>query len=1179
MDKHSPHIPGKLVESLPTLIEAAGIGFWRRDLHTGVTEYSDIILQILDVEAEDLAPEPDGFRARICTPDRNMVLQHEQAALEGAAGGHEAFFRMLRGNGEPQWVRETCVVTQTDQEGRPTVLSGILRDISALLRSASTSSDDARRREYISHLVGLGSWEWDVPNNVVTFNDDFRVLIGLGPEELNGPVQRLRAFIHPEDVPQLNNGLLSCVERSSDVYTQNIRLLGPNGDYIWTLFLASVVERDSNGHALLLCGGMLNIDSSVRAERELRDALNEKDRRSRLLEQEVERVRDRMEQTRKVTAAMFDANPNSKLLFDLDFRLIDCNPQVVSLFGFDAEEEFVAGFDETVSRCMIPFTRDGEPAPPFRSHLEAAVRDGFHEFEMEILIRGETIPLNVILKNIPYEESHAVIAYITDQSKLRATQESLVRRGALLQSVNTIAARMVTANAEDLDLTIWESLSVISTVVGVNHCYIWENYRTGGKEYARCVFEWTEGKSAESRHTDRSPLPVDYDEIPHWKTAVKERTPINSPLQLLPDGRYDRICMKDTRSVLVVPIYVHNQPWGFIGFDDCHEERRFSSVEENALQSAGILIVSSILRNKSTSSLLNARNELLVQERLLRTVSEVARLLLRADLPDAQTSAHRALMKLGSCSGAARVSIWRNSEDSEGRVVAVRSAAWVQGQPFEPDSQPVAIDYETYLPEWASSSETREDYNRPLRHMNDKIRSLSLLKECKSILLMPLTLHGRFWGFVAFSRQNEERRFTEIECDILHSGSMLVASAIVRDEISENLRKAKESAEASARAKSEFLSRMSHEIRTPMNVVIGMANLARKSGDMSRIQYYLEKIESSSRQLLGIINDVLDMSKIDANKLEIMNAPFVFSSMLDTVLNMIQLKMQEKHQHLDLDLPDPFPRKMISDELRLSQVLINLLSNAVKFTPDSGTVTLRLTATPDGPDSSKLVFEVSDTGIGIAQDKLPLIFQSFEQGDGSITRQYGGTGLGLAISKRIITLMGGDIRVESAAGHGACFIVELGVHWDGPCEETNTTPQCEADVDVHSNPSDWNTKCILIVDDIEINREIVMGILEDTGIQIENAGDGRQAVDRFTEDPERYDLILMDVQMPVMDGLTATQAIRSSGLPRCDTIPIIAMTANAFKEDEQACLNAGMNGHIAKPFHEDNIRSVLLRYL
>lgn len=1180
MDALNPHVPRKLMESLPTLIDAAGIGFWRRELNTGITEYSDIVLRMLDVDAEMLRSEPDGFRARIYKPDRDIVLQHEKAVLDGIAEGHEAFFRMLRGNGEPQWVREVCVVTRTDGEGNPIEMSGIIRDINKLLRMSKTPDGAERRREYIAHLVGLGAWEWDIQSDYVTFNDDFQPLLGLAPEELDGPTEKLMEFIHPEDYPQFMGGLRSCTERGNDVYTQELRLRGMDGNYVWVLFIAGVAERDAGGSAVRICGGMLNIDKSIRAERELRNALSEKDRQSRFLEQEVERAVNRMEQARKVTAAMFEANPNIKLLFDRDLRLIECNTQAVMLFGYGTEGELMADFDGMVDRHMVAVDRDGRTAMSFRARLDAAARSGYHESEMDLKIREGVLPLSVILKRIPYEDSYAVIAYFTDQSALRETQEDLVRRGALLQSVNKIAADLVTANPEDLDSTIRRSLAVIGSATGVCHCYIWENYQAGGNDYARPIFSWTDDDYTDAgRDTDVLPA-VDYEDIPRWKEAVMNRATIKGSVRASTDREHEHVCLMNTRSYLIVPIFVHSHPWGFIGIDDCREDRQFSGVEENALQSAGILIVSSLLRNKSTAGLLHARNELLVQERLLRTVSEVARLLLRTDMSDAQTAIHRALMMLGSCVGATRVSVWCNTENPGGPLIGERIAAWVQGQPLGEESQRVTIDYESYLPEWASGTENREDYNLPLRLMNDKIRSLPLLAGCKTLLLIPLTIHGRFWGFVAFTRHSEERVFTEVECDILHSGSMLAASAIVRDDSNRSLRKAKENAEASMRAKSEFLSRMSHEIRTPMNAVIGMTSLARKSGDMTRIEYCLDKIESSSRQLLGIINDVLDMSKIDANKLEIVNAPFEFETMLEKVLNVIQVKMNEKRQRFRLERPAPFPRKMVSDELRLSQVLINLLSNAVKFTPDLGTITLRVSETPDETDASTLCLEVSDTGIGIAPEKLPLIFQSFEQGDGSITRQYGGTGLGLAICKRIVTLMGGEIEVDSRPEEGACFTVKVGVRWGDLTRKPAVAEQSNKPEDEERGaPADWRGKCVLIVDDIEINREIVAGILEETGIEIDGAEDGRQAIERFTAAPERYGLILMDVQMPVMDGLTATRAIRASGLPRCGTIPIIAMTANAFKEDERACLEAGMNGHIAKPFNEENIRKELMGHL
>ncbi len=400
---------------------------------------------------------------------------------------------------------------------------------------------------------------------------------------------------------------------------------------------------------------------------------------------------------------------------------------------------------------------------------------------------------------------------------------------------------------------------------------------------------------------------------------------------------------------------------------------------------------------------------------------------------------------------------------------------------------------------------------------------------------------------------------------------------------------AKEDALASTKAKSEFLSRMSHEIRTPMNAIIGMTQMARKSTDVTKMQYCLEKVDATSKQLLDIINDVLDMSKIEANKFMIDAYEFDFDNIIQRVFNVIQVKAEQKHQKLEYECEKIFTRNMISDGLRISQVLINLLGNAVKFTPEFGIITLKVSEISQSENSSVIQMEVKDTGIGISKEDQSRLFKIFEQADGGIARNFGGTGLGLAICKKIVNMMGGNISVQSEFGKGSSFVFDIKVEWgmecsknskdlknkdglhllNGEAERTEVTPKTYC----------WKGKNILLVEDVEINREIVCNILEDTGVEIDCAIDGAEAVDIFEKQGEKYSLILMDIQMPNLDGLSATKKIRMSNKLNATEVVIIAMTANAFKEDIEECTGAGMNGHIAKPIDGQEVLDIIDIYL
>ncbi|MDR1509319.1 MAG: response regulator [Synergistaceae bacterium] len=523
--------------------------------------------------------------------------------------------------------------------------------------------------------------------------------------------------------------------------------------------------------------------------------------------------------------------------------------------------------------------------------------------------------------------------------------------------------------------------------------------------------------------------------------------------------------------------------------------------------------------------------------------------------------------------------------------------------------------------------------------------------------------------------------------------------------------KARELAEQSTRAKSDFLSRMSLEMRTPMIAIIGMTTIANSTGEPERKEYCLDKINEASTHLLGVINDILDMSKIEADKFELSFSEFNFEKMLQRVTNVINFRVAEMGQELLVKIDPGMPSRIFSDEQRLAQVITNLLSNAVKFTPERGAITLIARKVAVKGEECTIQIEVKDTGIGISEEQQNKLFDSFVQADGSISRKYGGTGLGLSISKRIVELMGGRIWIESKLGRGSSFIFEIRAE---SCADGNDAPlqpdagmeninilvvddspeileifnltlgsygmRCETaalpgealrlvkrsegdpfdvifvdwrmpemngvelaklikletgynQVVIMTSATDWNeivddarrsglsrflqkplfpsaifnciNECVLgapqaaestpvagasvvnifsrykalVAEDVKINQEILSALLEDTGVTLHYADDGADAVEKFSSDPEGYDIVLMDVQMPTMDGCEATRRIRSSGLPRSKEIPIIAMTANVFREDVERCRASGMDDHIGKPIDMEEVITKLRKYM
>jgi signal transduction histidine kinase/CheY-like chemotaxis protein len=379
-------------------------------------------------------------------------------------------------------------------------------------------------------------------------------------------------------------------------------------------------------------------------------------------------------------------------------------------------------------------------------------------------------------------------------------------------------------------------------------------------------------------------------------------------------------------------------------------------------------------------------------------------------------------------------------------------------------------------------------------------------------------------------------------------------------------------------SKGEFLARMSHEIRTPMNAIIGMTNIVkRKLGedplDLEDTKSCVHQIETSSQHLLGLLNDILDISKIEAGKIELTEETVDLPKLSETVVSIIHPRCEEKNIVFDTVFDVPCPACFMTDSLRLRQVLINLLGNAVKFTPECGRIELSIVQKERRDGRALLEFSIRDTGIGISESALASLFQPFEQGGRQISRRYGGTGLGLTISRRIVQLLGGDISVNSKEGEGSTF--SFAVWMTEAAREDGDEQPVITDIE-----NLFTGKKALMVDDVMVNRIIAIDLLSSTGMDIDEAEDGAVAVKMFENSPvNAYDIIYMDVQMPNMDGYEATSLIRGMSRPDAKTVPIVAITANAFKEDVDRALAHGMNTHLAKPLEIDKLIEVSVKLL
>jgi len=838
-------------------------------------------------------------------------------------------------------------------------------------------------------------------------------------------------------------------------------------------------------------------------------------------------------QERTTSSALLDANPDFNIMISDKFEVIDCNMTAVKLLGKQDKESFKKDFLSIVHDAIPELQADGSPSISLFDRINETIAQGSIQFNTTLILQNEMHTFYTTMSKVPFRNTYAIMLYLMDITRLYNIQQELLHREKLLVAVNTAAEELITSDVDNPRNAILKCMAMIGEQVGIDRINIWQSAYTddAGDLWYRSHIGWDTPSLAE-----QNPFEKAIDTYPYVRASKR---------------------------------------W-------------------QAIFDADDILNSSV-----------------------------------ADLPPAEQENFRGSKALAT-------------------------------------------------------------------------------------LFIPIHVQDRFWGFTSFDRSQKDTPYTKEEISILKSCALLMANAYLRSETLENLIEAREEALRSAKAKSDFLANMSHEIRTPLNAVIGMTSIGLNNASVERKDYCFDKIEEASKHLLGVINDILDMSKIEADKLELASLPFNFEKMLQHAVTVSAFRIDEKAQRLLIYIDEKIPDLLLGDDLRLAQVVTNLLSNAVKFSPEGASINVdaRLIEAEDEDGFCRIRVEVKDTGIGISDEQKAKLFSPFQQADGSTSRNFGGTGLGLAISKRIIELMEGEIWVESEEGMGSsffftvrlkhveaqeidlyerrrsgvnfrnlrvlfvdddsnireyfedianrfgfnCDIVSNGaealgmirsnppydicfVDWkmpnmDGielsrairsggethsiivmisaheaveleeaaksagvdhflakplfPSSITNMIVEClgaEAAVDTATNettsdaPEDFSGYRILLAEDVEINREIVIAVLEPLSLEIECAANGRETVKKFTDDPSRYDLIFMDVQMPEMDGYEATRLIRDSGLPRGKEIPIIAMTANVFREDIEQCLAVGMNEHIGKPLNFVDVIALLRKYL
>jgi len=884
---------------------------------------------------------------------------------------------------------------------------------------------------------------------------------------------------------------------------------------------------------------------------------------------------------------------------------------------------------------------------------------------------------------------------LTDKNKL---PEELTRQRKLLEVINETSEILLSSESDDLEKSLIKAMEHMARCVNVDRMFIWRNKNYDGKLSYERQYAWIE---EDKQDFHRSPNKTYFyiETIPQWDDLFSSGKHINGPLSSLSKTEQEILSPFGIRSILVIPLFLQKNFWGFVSFDDLKSERTFFDDEVSTLRIACLLLANAIVRNHDN----NEMEERIEQQKLVASISRS--FISKEPIKDLII---KALEATGKFLKTNKILIITQDEETGLNCIEY---CWYSSEEWKPVQTGAGFNKSVreLFPETVPETGfvTAICCNHITNEFGGKFNFFEKVG-AKSIILAPVYSDGIYWGHLCVEECSRYRTWKESDVQLVGTVTSSIAIAISRELIDKARADALQQAVNASTAKGNFLANMSHEIRTPMNAIIGMTSIGKHSKDIAKKDYAFEKIENASTHLLGVINDILDISKIEANKFELSPVSFNFGKMLEKVASVTDFRIAERNQKFTIHIDHKIPNYIIGDDQYISQIITNLLSNAVKFTPEHGTIELDASLVEKVDDLYTIQVGIKDSGIGISKEQKERIFNSFEQADSGTSRKYGGTGLGLAISKRIVELMGGQIWIESELGHGSTFAFTIKVKKGHGADKRMLAPgvnirnmrilsvddnqdileyfnnimaRLEINCDIASSGEEalqkiktngnyhiyfvdlrmpgmngieltrrikkqsdgksvvimisafeWNNieedakkagvdkflskplfpssivdtinEClgsssikealedtdshmidslgdftILLAEDVDINREIVLTLLEPTALNIDIAENGIEAYEKFAANPKKYSMIFMDVQMPEMDGYTATRKIRSIENEWARKIPIVAMTANVFREDVEKCIAAGMNDHVGKPLDPKDMMIRLKKYL